>query len=206
MYIECPEQYSGIVIERMGSRKGEMVDMKLDRGLALLHFIIPTRGFIGYRSEFLTDTKGEGILNTLFRAYAPFAGAVTANAHGSLVASETGVSNFYGLLNAQERGQLFIGPGIHVYEGMIVGKCARPDDLAVNVCKEKHLSNVRSRGEGVAAHSDTPVILSLEECLEYLGDDELLEVTPKSLRLRKKILAALARKRAKIHRVFGEGE
>lgn len=200
VYIEIPEQYSGIVIEKMGIRKGEMVDMNLDRAIASLHFTIPTRGLMGYRSEFLTDTKGEGIFNTLFHGYRAFLGGVAVRAHGSLVASETGTSNFYGLLNAQERGRLFIGPGVKVYEGMIVGRHARPGDLVVNACKEKHLSNVRSRGEGVAAHSDTPLNLSLEECMEYLGDDELLEVTPKSLRLRKTVLKALARKRANMRK------
>lgn len=199
-YIECPEQYSGIVIEKMDMRKGQMVDMNLDRLMASLHFIVPTRGLIGYRSEFLTDTRGEGIFNSLFHGYASFLGALSARAHGSLVASETGTSNFYGLLNAQERGRLFIGPGVEVYEGMVVGRHVKPGDLVVNACKEKHLSNVRSKGEGVAAHFDTPLALSLEECMEYLAGDELLEVTPKSLRLRKTILKALNRKRSKIDR------
>jgi len=197
VYIECPEQYSGLVIEKMGIRKGEMVDIKLDRQVASLHFTIPTRGLIGYRAEFLTDTKGEGIFNSLFHAYAPFLGVITVRSHGSLVASESGTSNFYGLLNAQERGRLFIGPGVEVYEGMIVGRHAKPGDLVVNACKEKHLSNVRSKGEGTAAHADVPLNLSLEECMEYLADDELLEVTPKSLRLRKTILKAVDRKRSK---------
>ncbi len=197
VYIECPEQYSGIVIEKMGIRKGEMADMSLDREITSLHFTIPTRGLIGYRSEFLTDTKGEGIFNALFHGYSAFLGGMAVRAHGSLVASEAGTSNFYGLLNAQERGRLFVGPGIQVYEGMIVGRHARPGDLVVNACKEKHLSNVRSKGEGTAAHADVPLDLSLEECMEYLGDDELLEVTPKSLRLRKAVLKAVDRKRSK---------
>lgn len=196
IYIECPEQYSGTVIEKVGSRKGEMLDMKVDRGIAFLRFLVSTRGFIGYRSEFLTDTKGEGIFNTLFHGYKPFLGDIKPRNHGSLIAHETGTSNTYGLLNAQERGQLFIGPGVSVYEGMIVGKNAKPQDLEVNICKTKQLSNMRSKGEGVSEHFDTPLTLSLEECIEYLGDDELLEVTPKSLRLRKAILTALKRKRA----------
>ncbi len=200
VYIESPEQYLGIIIEKMGNRKGEMLDMKLDRGIVSLRFGVSTRGLIGYRSEFLTDTKGEGILNALFHGYAPLIGEIAARPHGSLVASETGVSNFYGLLNAQERGRLFIGPGVKVYAGMIVGRHAKPQDLVVNACKEKHLSNVRSKGEGVAAHADIPLALSLEECIEYLGDDELLEVTPKNLRLRKTVLNALARKRANMHK------
>ena len=196
MYVECPEQYVGTVIEKMGSRKGEMVDMKQDRGIARLHFLVSTRGLIGYRSEFLTDTKGEGIFNTLLNGYKPFSGLIKSQGHGSLVAHETGISNSYGLLNAQNRGKLFIGPGVPVYEGMIVGKNAKPQDLVVNICKEKKLSNMRSRGEGVSEHFDTPLVLSLEDSIEYLGDDELLEVTPKNLRLRKAILTALERKRA----------
>lgn len=199
IFIECPEQYTGTVIEKIGSRKGEMLDMKLEREIASLHFLVGTRGLIGYRSEFLTDTKGEGIFNTLFHGYKLSQGEIKARNHGSLVASESGISNSYGLLNAQERGQLFIGPGVSVYEGMIVGKNAKPQDLEMNVCKTKQLSNMRSKGEGVSEHFDTPITLSLEECIEYLGDDELLEVTPKSLRLRKAILTALERKRSSMH-------
>ena len=197
VFIECPEQYSGTVIEKMGTRKGEMLDMKLDRGIAHLHFLVSTRGLIGYRAEFLTDTKGEGIFNTLFKGYKPFVGEMKSASHGSLVSYESGVSNMYGLLNAQERGQLFIGAGVPVYEGMIVGKTAKPEDLDVNICKTKQLSNMRSKGEGVSEHFDTPLDLSLEESIEYLGDDELLEVTPKNLRLRKAILNKLERKRSK---------
>lgn len=197
VFIECPEQYSGTVIEKLGTRKGEMLDMKLDRGNAHLHFLVSTRGLIGYRAEFLTDTKGEGIFNTLFHGYKPFLGEMKPSSHGSLVSYESGVSNMYGLLNAQERGQLFIGPGVPVYEGMIVGKNAKPEDLDVNICKTKQLSNMRSKGEGVSEHFDTPLDLSLEESVEYLGDDELLEVTPKNLRLRKAILNKLERKRSK---------
>ncbi|TSD04442.1 MAG: GTP-binding protein [Parcubacteria group bacterium Greene0714_21] len=200
IYIECPEQYSGTVIEKVGSRKGEMLDMKVDRGIVFLHFLVSTRGLIGYRSEFLTDTKGEGIFNTLFHGYKPSLGDIKPRNHGSLIAYETGTSNTYGLLNAQERGQLFVGPGVSVYKGMIVGKNAKPQDLEVNICKTKQLSNMRSKGEGVSEHFDTPLSLSLEECIEYLGDDELLEVTPKSLRLRKVVLSALDRKRSTIHK------
>ncbi len=196
MYVECPEQYVGTVIEKMGGRKGEMVDMRQDRGVAHLHFLVSTRGLIGYRSEFLTDTKGEGIFNVLLHGYQLSLGPIKLQSHGSLVAHETGLSNSYGLLNAQNRGQLFIGHGVPVYEGMIVGKNAKPQDLVVNICKEKKLSNMRSRGEGVSEHFDTPLVLSLEDSIEYLGDDELLEVTPKNLRLRKAILTALERKRA----------
>ncbi len=196
VFIECPETYSGIVIQKMGERKGEMIDMKVERGRSQLHFLVPTRGLIGYRAEFLTDTKGEGIINTLFNEYKPLLGEIKSQNHGSLVSYELGVSNMYGLLNAQNRGQLFIGPGVPVYEGMIVGKNAKPEDLDVNICKTKQLSNMRSKGEGVSEHFDTPLVFSLEECIEYLGDDELLEVTPKNLRLRKETLNKLARKRS----------
>jgi GTP-binding protein len=197
IYIECPEAAAGSVIEKMGKRKGEMKDMKVDRGIAHLHFLVTTRGLIGYRAEFLTDTKGEGILNSLFHGYLPYSGDFKANIHGSLIAHETGKSTFYGLLNAQERGQLFIGPGVDVYEGMIVGKNSRAEDLEVNVCKEKQLSNMRSKGEGVTEYFHASAPLSLEESIEYLGDDELLEVTPKNLRLRKMLLSKNERKRSK---------
>ncbi len=196
IYIECPEAYAGSAIEKMGKRKGEMKDMKVDRGIAHMHFLIATRGLIGYRSEFLTDTKGEGILNTLFHGYLPYMGDFKPSIHGSLIAYEAGKSTFYGLLNAQDRGQLFIGPGVDVYEGMIVGKNSRAEDLEVNICKEKQLSNMRSKGDGVTEYFHTSAAMSLEECIEYLGDDELLEVTPKSLRLRKTYLSKNARKRA----------
>src|SRR3989338_2050390 len=182
----------------MGGRKGEMKDMRIDRGIAFLHFLISTRGLIGYRSEFTAQTKGEGILNTLFHGSFPFVGELRSSPHGSLIATESGDSNLYGLLNAQERGQLFLGPGVPVYEGMIVGKNAKPQDLEVNICKTKQLSNMRSKGEGVSEHFDTPLTLTLEESIEYLGDDELLEVTPKNLRLRKMLLGKLERKRSKM--------
>ena len=198
VHIECPEEFSGRVIEKMGQRKGEMREMKVDHDIAYLHFLIATRGLIGYRSEFLTDTKGEGIMDTLFHDYMPFQGEMRLAPHGSLIAFESGTSALHGLLGAQERGQLFIHPGTVVYEGMIVGQNAKAEDLMVNVCKTKKLTNMRSKGDGVAEHFDTPVNLSLEEAIEYLGDDELLEVTPKSLRLRKAILDKHARKRAAV--------
>ncbi|TAL20344.1 translational GTPase TypA [Patescibacteria group bacterium] len=194
--IECPEEFAGGVIEKMGRRRGEMRDMRVENGAAFLEFEIPTRGLIGYRSEFLTDTKGQGIINSLFLGYRPSIGAVATNPHGSLVAFEDGISTSYGLAAAQERGQLFIGPGAEVYAGMIVGQNAKPEDLEVNVAKEKRLTNMRSKGEGEGIRLDTPREMSLEDSLEYLGDDELLEVTPKNLRLRKAILDHLARKRA----------
>jgi len=200
--IECPEGASGVVIEKMGRRKAEMKDMRVEpgvgsaHGVAYLQFEIPTRGLIGYRTEFMMDTRGQGIINTLFLGYRPFLGSMDATPHGSLIAHETGESNSYGLQAAQERGQLFLGPAVQVYEGMVVGQNAKPEDLVVNICKEKKLSNMRSKGDGVAEGLDTPRSMSLEECLEYLGDDELLEVTPKSLRIRKQFLKDFERKRA----------
>ena len=198
VHIECPEEFSGAVIEKMGRRKAEMHEMKVERGIAYLHFLVSTRGLIGYRSEFLTDTKGAGIMDMLFHDYLPWQGELRATPHGSLVAFESGVSSLHGLLGAQERGTLFIHPGTEIYEGMIVGQNAKAEDLMVNVCKTKKLTNMRSKGDGVAEHFDTPVALSLEEAIEYLGDDELLEVTPKSLRIRKAILNKHDRKRATV--------
>ncbi len=193
--IECPENTSGTAIEKMGRRKGEMKDMRVENGTAYLQFEIPTRGLIGYRTEFMMDTRGQGILNTLFLGYRPFVGAIDGSPHGSLISFETGESNSYGLQAAQERGQLFIGAGVKVYEGMVIGQNAKPEDLIVNICKEKKLSNMRSKGDGVAEGLTTPRHMSLEESLEYLGEDELLEVTPTSLRIRKTYLKDFERKR-----------
>jgi GTP-binding protein len=167
----------------------------VENGTAYLQFEIPTRGLIGYRTEFMMDTRGQGILNSIFLGYRPHIGAIDGTPHGSLIAHETGEANTYGLLAAQERGQLFLGPGVKVYEGMVVGQNAKPEDLTVNVCKEKKLSNMRSKGDGVAEGLTTPRSMSLEECLEYLGDDELLEVTPVNLRIRKMYLKEFERKR-----------
>lgn len=197
VFIECPEKMAGTVIEKMGKRKSEMKDMKVAKGLAKLHFLVTTRGLIGYRSEFLTDTRGEGIINTLFSGYMPYRGDIEMQQHGSLVAHEAGVSTHYGLVAAQGRGVMFIKPGVKVYEGMIVGQNARANDIDVNICKEKKLSNMRAVGDGAAEGLHSPRDLSLEEAIEYLGDDELLEVTPKSLRLRKMWLTKNERKRAK---------
>lgn len=194
--IECPESFSGSVIENIGKRKGEILDMRVESGTTYLECIFPTRGLIGYRNQFMKDTKGQGILNTVFLEYRPMLGTIEAAPHGSLIAFETGRANSYGLQNAQERGQLFIGPGAKVYEGMVVGQNSRPEDMEVNVCKEKRLTNMRSKGEGVAEGLDTPRFMSLEESMEYLGDDELLEVTPVSLRIRKQLLKPHERKRA----------
>lgn len=187
-FIEVPEQYGGIVMQKMGVRHGELKDMKADNGITYFEFIIPTRGLFGYRSEFLTDTRGLGIINTSFLDYRGDFANWREREQGSLIAFEAGTAMLYSLLNAQDRGQLFIGPGVVVYKGQIIGQNSRPDDLRVNICKEKHLTNHRSKGEGVAAHFDTPKAMSLEDSLEYIDDSELVEVTPQNIRLRKKIL------------------
>ncbi|PWB38222.1 MAG: translational GTPase TypA [Parcubacteria group bacterium] len=194
--IECPEVFTGIVIEKMGKRKGEMKDMRVENSIAYLDFEIPTRGLIGYRNEFITDTKGQGIVNSLLLGYKPYGGDIGSVAHGSMVSMEAGISMSYALTNLQERGSLFIAPGINVYEGMIVGENARPEDMDVNPCKAKRLSNMRSKGDGAAEQLDTPRDMGLENALEYIGDDELVEVTPKNIRVRKEILTTHLRKRA----------
>ncbi len=187
--IEVPEEYMGIVIETLGRRKGEMLDMLLNsNGTVKLEFKIPARGLIGYRSDFLTDTRGNGILNHVFDGYAPYKGEISSRSKGSLVAFEGGTAVTYGLYNAQERGILFIIPGIEVYEGMIVGENARAGDIIVNVCKKKQLTNVRASGSDDSMKLVTPPNMSLEQALEFISDDELVEITPKTIRLRKKIL------------------
>ncbi|MEK7131696.1 MAG: translational GTPase TypA [Patescibacteria group bacterium] len=188
VFIEVPEEYAGVVIQKLGSRHGEMREMRNENGIAFLEFIIPTRGLFGFRTEFLTDTKGMGIINTIFYQYMPDPANWREREQGSLVAHETGVSNLYGLLNIQDRGQLFIGPAVQVYKGQVVGQNARSEDIRVNVCKEKQLSNMRSKGDGKAEHFNTPKIMGLEDALEYIGDDELVEITPKNVRIRKVIL------------------
>ncbi len=193
--LEVPEGYSGTVIQKLGTRKGEMKDMRVENGVTTLEFVIPTRGLIGFRNEFMMDTRGQGIINSLFLGYRQYVGELGSTNHGSLISFETGESNTYGLQAAQERGQLFIGPGVAVYEGMVIGQNAKPEDLMVNVCKEKKLSNMRSKGDGVAVGLDTPRTMTLEESLEYVGDDELVEVTPKSIRVRKTFLKEFERKR-----------
>ncbi len=186
--IDVPEENSGDVIQKMGSRKGELVQMTPQGSRMRIEYIIPSRGLLGYRSELLTDTRGEGILNSVFLDYQPYKGDIQRRFTGSLVAFETGESITYGLFNAQGRGSLFIGAGVPVYEGMIVGVSPKAGDIAVNVCKKKQLTNTRASGSDDALRLITPKNLSLEECLEFLAEDELLEVTPKSLRLRKSIL------------------
>ena len=195
--IEVPDNLSGVVIEKLGKRKGELKDMHTDENnIAHLKFEIPTRGLIGYRNEFTIDTKGLGILNTLLLGYRPYAGEFNRDEHGSLIAHENGTAVTYGLLIAEGRGVLFVSPQTKVYEGMIIGQNSKPDDLVVNVCKEKRLTNMRSKGDGVAESLAPPREMNLENALEYISDDELVEVTPKSIRLRKKLLKEHERRRA----------
>lgn len=185
MFIEVPEAHSGAVIQKLGSRHGEMQNMSMENGIVFMEFIIPTRGLFGYRTEFLTDTRGLGIMNTLFYKYLPDPGDWKERDQGSLVVHETGQTNMYGLRNTQDRGVLFVGPGVAVYKGQVVGQNARPGDLAINVCKAKQLSNMRSKGDGSDEHFKTPRTMDLDASLEYIGDDELVEVTPKNIRIRK---------------------
>ncbi len=186
--IDVPQESMGSVMEKMGARKGDFVSMTPVGNRMKLEFLIPSRGLFGYRNEFLTDTKGEGIMASVFDSYAPYRGELNRRSSGSLVAFETGESVAYGLFNAQERGALFIGPGVPVYAGMIVGLSPKSEDISVNVCKRKQLTNMRAAGSDDALRLVPPRILSLEQCLELLADDELLEVTPSNLRLRKRIL------------------
>ncbi len=186
--VDVPQDYVGAVMEKLGARKGEFLTMTPVGARMKMEFLVPSRGLFGYRNEFLTDTKGEGILASVFEKYAPYKGELSRRGTGSLVAFETGESVTYGLFNAQDRGQLFIGPGVPVYAGMIVGETPKAEDISVNVCKKKQLTNRRASGSDEALRLVPPRHMSLEQCLEFLADDELLEVTPKSLRLRKAIL------------------
>lgn len=196
-YIDVPEEYSGSVIEKLSQRKGELQNMgKASGGYARLEFSIPSRGLIGYRGEFMTDTKGNGILNTIFDGYGPYKGDIQYRKQGSLIAFEAGEAITYGLFNAQERGTLFIGPGEKVYSGMVVGQNGKGEDIELNVCKKKQLTNTRSSSADEALRLTPPKILSLEQALDFIDTDELLEVTPESLRIRKKILDPTLRKRA----------
>ncbi len=188
LVVDVPQESVGAVIEKIGSRKGEMLEMTPVGSRMKLEFLVPARGLFGYRNEFLTDTKGEGIMASVFDSYAPFKGEVSRRNTGSLVSFETGESVAYGLFNAQDRGALFIGPGVPVYEGMIVGMTPKAEDIMVNVCKRKQLTNMRAAGSDEALRLTPPRQMSLEQCMEFLADDELLEVTPKSLRMRKRIL------------------
>ena len=187
--IEVPEEYVGVVMEKLCSRKGEIENMDTrSTGMTHLEIKIPSRGLIGYRSEFLTDTNGNGIMNQPFAGYEPYKGDIETRSRGSIVAHETGTSTGYGLWNTQDRGRLFVGPGVDVYEGMIVGECAKDEDIVCNICKKKHVTNTRASGSDEALKLVPPTTLSLEQSMEFLADDELLEVTPNSIRLRKTIL------------------
>ena len=198
-YIDVPDEFTGVVIEKLGQRKGELRNMGTSNGgYTRLEFSIPSRGLIGYRGDFLTDTKGNGILNTSFDGYAPYKGDIQYRKQGSLIAFETGESVTYGLYSAQERGTLFIGPGERVYAGMVIGQNGKTEDIELNVCKTKHLTNTRSSSADEALRLTPPRILSLEQALDFIDTDELLEVTPKSLRIRKKILDSRMRKRSNL--------
>ena len=196
-YIDVDDEYAGNVIQKLGERKGELLNMHSNgSGSTRLEFLIPARGLIGYRGEFLTDTKGTGVLNTIFDGYGPYKGDIQYRKQGSLIAFEAGEAITYGLFNAQERGTLFIGPGEKVYAGMVIGQNGKAEDIELNVCKTKKLTNTRSSSADEALKLTPPRILSLEQCLEFIDTDELLEVTPKNLRIRKKILDPTLRKRA----------
>ncbi|MBQ8684527.1 MAG: translational GTPase TypA [Clostridia bacterium] len=197
LVIEVPEQYVGAVMERLGSRKAEIVNMGTrDTGISHMEFRIPSRGLMGYRQQFLTDTNGNGIMNSLFDGYEPYKGEIPQRVQGSLVAHETGESCAYGIWGVQDRGAMFIGPGVPVYEGMIVGQSPKDEDIVVNVCKKKHVTNTRASGSDEALRLVPPTILSLEQSLEFINDDELVEVTPLNIRLRKRILSKELRLKA----------
>ena len=200
-YVDVPDEFQGVVIEKLSARKGELQGMRpITGGYTRLEFVIPARGMIGYRGDFMTDTKGNGIINTVFEGYAPYKGEIAYRKQGSLIAYEAGESVTYGLFAAQDRGTLFIGPGEKVYSGMVIGASNRAEDIEINVCKKKHLTNTRTSSSDEALTLVPPKILSLEQALDFIETDELLEVTPEHLRIRKKILDPLQRKRAMIRR------
>ncbi|MDD6194062.1 MAG: translational GTPase TypA [Lachnospiraceae bacterium] len=200
-YVDVPDEFTGSVIEKLSQRKGELQNMTpITGGYTRIEFLIPSRGLIGYRGEFMTDTKGNGIINTIFEGYEPYKGDIAYRKQGSLIAFETGESVAYGLFSAQDRGTLFIGPGEKVYAGMVIGSCSRQEDIELNVCKKKHLTNTRSSSADEALTLVPPRILSLEQALDFIDTDELLEVTPESLRIRKRILDPTMRKRANMNR------
>ena len=201
LIVEVPEDYIGAVMNKLGARKGELVNMDVrEGGSTHIEFRIPSRGLIGYRSEFLTDTNGNGIMNQLFDGYDVYKGDIEQRKRGSIVAFETGESTGYGLWNTQDRGELFIGPGVPVYEGMIVGECSKSEDITCNVCKKKHVTNTRASGSDEALRLVPPRILSLEQSMEFINDDELMEVTPENIRLRKRILS----KELRMKKQFGK--
>ena len=200
-YIDVPEEFTGAVIQKLTSRKGELQGMSpANGGYTRLEFSIPSRGLIGYRGEFMTDTKGNGIMNTAFDGYAPYKGDLSYRKTGSLIAYESGESITYGLFNAQERGILFIGAGVKVYSGMVIGQNPKAEDIEINVCKTKKLTNTRSSSADEALKLTTPKEMSLEQCLDFIDTDELLEITPVSLRIRKKILDPTMRKRSSLNK------
>ncbi|MDR1620285.1 MAG: translational GTPase TypA [Clostridiales bacterium] len=186
--IDVPQEYVGAVMDKLGARKAELIDMTAGGEGTRLKFRIPARGLMGYRSELLTDTRGHGVMSHVFDGYAPYKGEMQERARGSLIAHETGDTTAYGLYNTQERGKLFVGPGVPVYAGQVVGECAKADDIVVNVCKKKHVTNMRASGSDEALRLTPPVALSLEQCLEFIADDELVEVTPQNIRMRKRVL------------------
>jgi GTP-binding protein len=187
--IDTPQEYVGAIMEKLGQRKAELLDMtpQGDRSMRL-KFLVPARGLMGYRSELLTDTHGEGVISHIFHSYQPYKGEIAERRTGSLVAHETGLTSGYGLFYAQERGRMFVGSGVPVYEGQVVGECSRNEDIVVNVCKKKHVTNMRASGSDDALRLTPATVFSLEQCLEFLADDELLEVTPQNLRIRKQYL------------------
>jgi GTP-binding protein len=203
--VETPDAYAGAIIKELGKRRGEMQDMRSEHGVTTIEFVTPTRGLIGFRNTFLTKTKGLGMMHSILEGYGPWRGELGTAPHGSLIAFEAGTTKGYGLANAQERGQLFWGSGVDVYGGMVVGENAKAEDIEVNVCKEKKLSNMRSKGEGEAIRLDVPRAMGLEDAIEYIGDDELVEVTPKSIRIRKMVLSSIDRKREE-RRARGEAD
>jgi GTP-binding protein len=188
LMIDVPGDYTGVVMEKLSVRKAEIVDMKAEGGTTRLEFNIPARGLIGYAGEFMTDTKGNGVMNHIFSGYRDWAGDIPERQRGSLIAHERGETTAYGLAAAQERGRLFVGPGVSVYEGMIVGENARADDIVINVCKKKQMTNIRASGSDEALKLTPPSVLSLEQSLEFIAEDELMEATPRNIRLRKAIL------------------
>ncbi|MBI4080310.1 MAG: translational GTPase TypA [Candidatus Levybacteria bacterium] len=197
IFIEVPEESSGIVMQKLGSRRAELQDMYAEEGIAYMEFVIATRALFGYRSEFITDTRGLGIINASFSHYGEPNEYGYEREQGSLVAHESGATNLYGLTSVQDRGELFVGPGVNIYKGQVIGRNARSDDMHVNVCKTKQLTNIRSKGEGVSTYFKTPRTMSLEDALEYIADDELVEVTPKNIRIRKRILDQIETRRRK---------
>ena len=189
VHIEVSSEVVGAVVEMLGSRKGQMVDLINNPDQTVhLTYIVPTRGLLGFRYQFMTATRGMGVINTLFHGYGPLVGPIPSRNTSSIVAWENGVTTNFGLKNAEERGMLFLGPGVEVYEGMVVGETPRPSDLPVNVCKKKHLTNMRSSNKDIEVRLTPPRMMSLDEALEYLSDDEFLEVTPLNFRIRKRIL------------------